>query len=188
MPVSKARKRIKKSGHPEKGGRFASVSSSQALALRLVGRAALILAVCALASSTLTDPLQKLADDSLHMAGSQSLSTFKQQERLALLRRTAQDTDGVRHLSPDELTLLFGNPSLKREEPEVESWHFTSSDCALDVYFPRHATLLSRHPVYAEYRVRGEADDDTLRESPQKLDHRACVKSLFAHAKFPTNG
>jgi hypothetical protein len=188
MPVSKARKRLKKNGQ-QLAGRFSSArfGTSQQMALRLIGRAALIISVCVLASSTLSDPLQKLADETIVMsARTQDIPKYRQQERLALLRRTAQNADGVRGLSPDELALLFGTPTLKREEPEVESWHFTSGECALDVYFPRKAVMqLTRHPVYAEYRVRGDAGEEGLIEGKQALDHKSCVKSLFSHAKFP---
>jgi hypothetical protein len=120
----------------------------------------------------------------MRITGAHDFSSVRQQERLALLRRTAGDADAVRHLTQSELALLFGEPSLKREEPEVVSWHFTSNDCALDVYFPRHGTAASRHPVYAEYRVRGEAGETGLVEGPQHLDHKTCVKSLFSHARF----
>lgn len=183
MPVSKARKKSHKNGQPDKAGRFAL--SSQQFALRLIGRAALILSVCVLASSTVSDPLQRLADEALRI-GVTDMANARQQARLALLRRTARDPDGVRHLSPSELELVFGTPTLKREEPEAVSWHFTSADCALDVYFPRRADDLAPHPVYAEYRVRGEAMEGGLKEDTSRvLDHRACVKSLFSHAKFP---
>ncbi len=182
MPVSKARKKSHKNGQSRGAGRFAL--SSQDVALRLIGRAALILSICVLASSTVSDPLQRLADEALR-TGAADMASARQQERLALLRRTARDPDGVRHLSSRELELVFGTPTLRREEPEAVSWHFTSAECALDVYFPRREDTLAAHPVYAEYRVRGEAMEGGLKEaSPLTLDHRACVKSLFSHAKF----
>ena len=163
--------------------------------MRILGRFLLAATICVLASSTLSDPLQRLAMEgwadtvriqtNRHM-DTPRLSDLKQQERLALLRKTASDADAVRHLSLDQLSLLFGEPTLKREEPEAVSWHFTSAECALDVYFPRRAEDGSmKDPVYAEYRVRGEVQEDGLKPGKGFLDHKACVRSLFSHARFP---
>lgn len=156
--------------------------------MRILGRGLLVMAVCVLASSSVTDPLQKLAMDgwaeSVRVHGPQKFDHI-QQERLALLRRTAANADAVRHLTLKELSLLFGEPTLKREEPEAMSWHFTSGECALDVYFPRRASDgTMQDPVYAEYRVRGHAQEDGLVPGKGKLDHKACVRSLFSYARF----
>lgn len=163
--------------------------------MRILGRGLLAATICVLASSTLSDPLQKLAMDgwadtvrvhSRRDGTALQFSDFKQQERLALLRRIAGNADEVRHLSLEELSSLFGEPTLKREEPEAVSWHFTSGECALDVYFPRRgADGAMQDPVYAEYRVRGQVQEDGLVPGVGRLDHKACVRSLFSHARFP---
>jgi hypothetical protein len=159
------------------------IPHSQTLARIILSRSALLVAVAVLASSTLSDPLQRLAQEGLaeraRLQGYADTTSLQEQERLALLRRAAEDADAVRHFSAQELALLFGTPSLKRREGEVESWHFTARDCALDVYFPAGAD----HPRYAEYRVRGRAGDSGL-EAGQRLDHKACVRSLFANARL----
>lgn len=192
--MPKARKRAKKSNGQRKAGRFSlPAEPTQVLAMRILARGLLIIAVCVLASSTLSDPLQKLAmeasAESARVHGAVPMADHLQQERLALLRRTAANADAVRHLSLRELSLLFGEPTLKREEPEAVSWHFTSGECALDVYFPRRAEDGSmQDPVYAEYRVRGQVQEDGLVPGKGRLDHKACVRSLFSHARFPKSG
>jgi hypothetical protein len=92
--------------------------------------------------------------------------------RAALLRHTASTPDDVRDLSRNELVVVFGQPTLVRQEGKVTAWQFASSECALDLYFPDNAL----RPVYAEYRVRGSAEGA---QPTQMLDHKACLKSLF---------
>lgn len=191
MPKSTARKKPKKqNGQHASAGRFAiNRAESERMALRLMGRGLLVACVALLASSTLSDPLQDLARDGLKDAmrfhNIEDASSYVQQERIALMRRTAADADAVRRLSTDELVLLFGEPTLKRRERQAESWHFTSADCALDVYFKHDAQDKLTAPVYAEYRLRGEARETGIMQSAKPLDHRACVRSLFSHAKNP---
>lgn len=194
--MPKARKRTKKShGRRKSAGRFSlPKAQSEVLAMRILGRGLLAAAICVLASSTLSDPLQKLtmegwAESARIQAGRTGqgprFDDIRAQQRLALLRRIAGDADAVRHLSLEELSMLFGEPTLKREEPEAVSWHFTSGECALDVYFPRRGDDGRLHdPVYAEYRVRGQMQEDGLKPGKGKLDHKACVRSLFSHARF----
>jgi len=196
--MPKAKKRTKTKNGPRKAGRFSlPKDQSQVVAMRLLGRTLLAMAICVLASSTLSDPLQKLTQEgwaesarlNRHQIAQLDYSSRAQQERLALLRRIAGDADAVRHLSLEELSMLFGEPSLKREEPEAVSWHFTSGECALDVYFPRRNGDGSlRDPVYAEYRVRGQVQEDGLKPGKGALDHKACVRSLFSHARFNAPG
>lgn len=155
--------------------------------MRILSRALLAAAIVVLASSTISDPLQHLIEegqiDVVRLQGPQDFSSFVQLERVALLRRIAGNADAVRELPLDDLTLLFGEPSLKRQEPEVVSWHFTSSECALDVYFRRRSDGSTRQrPIYAEYRVRGDARESGLTQAAP-LDHKSCVRSLYAQAK-----
>lgn len=191
--MSKSRKKASKTGQRKNAGRFALLSQQNVMVVfgRMLGRAALIIAVCVLASSTITDSLQKLSErgmaEAARISDLRDFTSFRQQERLALLRRTAADADAVRHLSAADLSLLFGEPSLKRDEPEAESWHFTSQECALDIYFNKRPGALSPKPVYAEYRVRGDVEDSGVVEGTERLDHRSCLRSLYSHAKFPQN-
>lgn len=144
----------------------------------------LFLLVVVLASSTISDEVQHLIDDSIaeHARVHNGAADEHEHIRAALLRRTAMDADAVRHLSTDELLTLFGEPSLKRQEGETMSWHFTSGECALDIYFPQN----KKRPAYAEYRVRGEIEEGGLVEKAQGLDHKACLKSLYASARTGT--
>lgn len=138
-----------------------------------------LLAVVLLASSTVSDKIQKLIDDSTaERARVTGAHDDHETIRQALLRRIALNVDAVRHLSAKELVMVFGEPSLKRAEGKTISWHFTSPDCALDIYFQEG----KKSPAYAEYRVRGEIEESGLVEG-RTLDHKDCLKSLYANAR-----
>ncbi|HEY8963466.1 MAG TPA: hypothetical protein VIN59_03265, partial [Alphaproteobacteria bacterium] len=155
MPVSKKRK---KNGQRESAGRFAFAhAGSQALAMRMMARVFLLAAVLILGASSISDPVQALVqqgvEESLHKLQLDTVDSTLAM-RAALLRHTAAKPDAVRHLSRNELLVVFGKPTLQRAEGDVNIWQFASSDCALDIYFKDDANK----PVYAEYRVRGSAE------------------------------
>lgn len=176
MPVSKSR-RTKRNGQRTPAGRFAfSRVDSQALAMRLMMRVFLIASVLVLGASTISDPVQALVrqgvQEALHKADMTTPDSILTM-RAALLRHTAAEPDDVRDLDRNELMIVFGQPTLVRQEGRVTTWQYASGECALDVYFKDE----SKKPVYAEYRVRGSAEGD---DRPQvMLNHRACLKSLF---------
>ncbi len=152
-------------------------------------RALLAVAVLAVGPSVLSDPLKAFTDSgvaaSIRAGVAGDFTSLRQLERVALLRRIAGDADSVRELSGADLIMLFGSPGLRRAEPEAESWHYTSAECALDVYFPRVGDVEAK-PAYAEYRVRGGTDGwvgPVGPEAAKPLDHRACLRSLFAQAE-----
>jgi len=177
MSAAKARKRKKSSnGQRPNAGRqaFAHMPQAQQLALRLLGRGFLLFVLLVLASSTISDPLQRLVQQGLNeaqVAGHiASMTDADVQARASLLRRVAEDADAVRGLDGGDLQLLFGQPGLKRAEAGAQSWHYVSAECALDIYFAQGGV----YPVYAEYRLRDGAATDA---------QKSCVRSLFAGAQ-----
>lgn len=199
MPSSKSRKRSKHSnGQRSNAGRTAflggaSLSSGQQIALRLVSRAArwglLGAGVLFLASSSVTDPIQRLVQDGFadtaRLYGPVAVSDRQQVLRAALMRRIVADADAVRGLSTADLRLLFGEPTLRREEARAVAWQFASDECALDIYFQKRGDAGTddealRHAVYAEYRLKRAGIPDL---------HKSCVRSLFARAQpLPESG
>ncbi len=166
MAAAKTRKKRK----PDPGqhafagrGFFATAHLPQAqrLGLRILARGALLLLVVLLASSTISDPLQSIVRQALGDLRPDAV----QMKQAALLRRVADDADAVRGLDGAQLTLLFGAPELQRHEAQTVSWHYVCAECALDLYFRQGQA----HPVYAEYRMRGD-------EAPQT--HQSCVEAL----------
>jgi|GEM_PF-2814908 len=197
MSAAKVRKRKKSSnGQRQNAGRqafgkrflsgqaFAHMPQAQQLALRLLGRGMLLLVLLVLASSTISDPLQRLVQQGLNeaqVAGHiASMTDADVQARASLLRRVAEDADAVRDLKGDDLLLLFGQPGLKRAEAGAQSWHYVSAECALDIYFAQGGV----YPVYAEYRLRDTTVKDGRVKDGATIDaQQSCVRSLFAGAQ-----
>lgn len=145
----------------------------EAIAKRLAIRAFCLFLLLVPAASTVSDGIQDLVTRSLAASPKITLTDKDVQTRASLLRRVAADTDAVRGLDAEQLNLLFGEPVLVRREENVQSMHFTSAQCALDVYYDGQG----RKPAYVEYRLKGTGTAEA---------HKACLQSLFAGARFMT--
>lgn len=145
----------------------------EAIAKRLAVRTFCLLMLLIPAASTVNDGIQSLVTRSLAASPKITLTDRDVQTRASLLRRVAADTDAVRGLDGKELRLLFGDPVLIRREEKAQSLHFTSAQCALDVYYDGRGVK----PAYVEYRLKGTGTAEA---------HKACLQSLFAGARFET--
>ncbi|NBX66586.1 MAG: hypothetical protein EBQ96_06280 [Proteobacteria bacterium] len=143
---------------------------AQVLALGIMARAFCLLLLLIPAASTVSDSVQSLVIRSFGGALT-NMTDMQAQTRASLLRRVASDTDAVRGLDTDDIQLLFGMPYLVRREGPVRSLHYTSAECALDVYYKD--TQIK--PVYVEYRLRGDGTG---------VAHQTCLQALFSGARF----
>lgn len=170
MPISKS-KRKKQTGQPLRAGRFGfSGFGSQALAFKILAVVAVAVVVLCLGGSVLKDDAPQVGVERTLDAGDDV------NRRHALLRKVKNRVGAVRGLHAGDLVLLFGAPSFERVDGNMRMWQYASGVCALDVYFKDD----NQWPVYAEYRVRGSAEEGSqLKVGRKGFDHRGCVDALY---------
>ncbi|MBU6236057.1 MAG: hypothetical protein KGQ41_09445, partial [Alphaproteobacteria bacterium] len=104
-----------------RGIHAASLPQAQAIALRMMVWAMCVGVLLMPPSSTLSDHIQKLVQQSLAALRADQIAQPQVQERVSLLRRVAGDADAISRMEADQLLLLFGEPALERREAHVHA-------------------------------------------------------------------